>query len=89
LPLIEELQNDSDDEDKKDQKTKKIKRKRIYQPTSKWTDNDIIKYWKFYIKMALSMPYLCISWKSWKIDSLFIKMSKTLDKKPEQCKSFD
>ena len=35
------------------------------------------------------MPFLCISWKSWKIDSLFIKMSKALNKKPEQCKSFD
>ncbi len=35
------------------------------------------------------MPYISVSWKSWKIDSIFIRMSKALNKKPEQCKSFD
>ena len=48
-----------------------------------------MKYWKFYVKLAIQMPYICVSWKSWKIDSIFIQMYKALDKKPEQCKSFD
>ena len=58
-------------------------------PSSKWEVEDYLKYWKFYIKFQTSRPYMEISWRRWKIDSIFKHMAKYLGKSAEQCKSKD
>lgn len=48
-----------------------------------------MKYWEFFIYFKTLYPYLNISWKKWKFDSIYKEMAKFVKKTSQQCKSKD
>ena len=76
--------------------TFKPRKSRVYNPDDRFSNGHIKRYFLFPFYYSTLFPYLKISWKVWKPNSVFIKMAQFLsnvpgltNKDPIQCKSFD
>ena len=85
----EEESSEEEENPKKSKKIGKPKRTRNMNSKSKWTDKDMVKYWKFFLVYQIKNPEQNLSWTKWKIDSIYKHMAEFVEKSPKQCKSKD
>ena len=85
----EEGLSEEEENPKKSKTIGKPKRTRNMNSKSKWTDKDVIKYWKFCLVYQIKNPQQKLSWESWKRDSIYKHMAEFVEKSPKQCKSKD